>query len=119
YSNSDKDLLYKNYYIKDEKVNLNKDLPDFADGNYRWLNVAARLNTVLDATLKDRTLFPELSGWDFTNTWRYGSVNGSYLYPELIRVANDGGGGEHNVNANVAWYTHDTNAAVYEIRTEA
>jgi len=119
YDTANKELLYKNYYIKDEKVNLNKDLPDFADGNYRWLNLAARLNTVLDETLKDRTLFPELSEWDFTNIWRYGSVNGSYLYPELIRVANDGGGSEHNVNANVAWYTHDTTAAVYEIRTEA
>lgn len=120
YDNESKELLYKNYYIKDEAVNLNKDLPDFADGNHRWLNASARLSTMLAATLRDRTAFPGLSGWDFTNVWRYGSPNAAYLYPELIRAANSGGGdGGHNVNANVAWYTQNKDAIVYDIRTEA
>lgn len=117
YDNESKALLTKNYYLKDEAVNLNKDLPDFAEGNHRWLNVPSRLSTLLASTLRDRTAFPALSGWDFANLWRYGSLGSDYLYPELIRSANSSGGGVANVD--VAWYTHDTSSIIYEIDTEA
>ncbi|TMV49101.1 hypothetical protein FE783_15655 [Paenibacillus mesophilus] len=123
YDNASKELLYKAYYVKDEALETNKDLPDFADGNHRWLQVHARLSTLLSSTLMDRTTFPALSGWDFEGTWKYGSVNADYKYPELQRSANTGGeggggsGGE--VNANIAWYMRDKFAFAYDIKTEA
>ncbi|TNJ62327.1 hypothetical protein FE784_31050 [Paenibacillus hemerocallicola] len=123
YDNASKELLYKAYYIKDEGLEINKDLPDFADGNHRWLQVHARLSTLLSSTLMDRATFPGLSGWDFAGTWKYGSVNAEYKYPELQRSANTGGdGGNGNggeVNANIAWYMRDKNAFTYDIKTEA
>jgi len=123
YDHASKELLYKAYYIKDEEQLINKDLPDFADGNHRWLQVHARLSTLLSSTLMDRTAFPGLSGWDFENTWKYGSVHAEYKYPELQRSANTGGdggsGGGGEVNANIAWYMRDKNAFTYDIRTEA
>ncbi|MFD0959309.1 chitobiase/beta-hexosaminidase C-terminal domain-containing protein [Paenibacillus chungangensis] len=120
YDNESKALLTKNYYLKDEAVGLNKDLPDFAEGNHRWLNVPARLSTLLASTLRDRDAFPTLSGWDFANVWRYGSLQAAYLYPELIRTPNSGGDdGGGSVNADVAWYTHDPLKMIYEISTEA
>ncbi|MBJ6362602.1 S-layer homology domain-containing protein [Paenibacillus sp. GCM10012307] len=120
YDNTSKELLYKSYYIKDEDKSINKDLPDFADGKHRFLNVHARLSTILAETLEDRNVFPGLSGWDFTNTWRYGSLNAAYKYPELNRVANSGGGGGHeDVNQNIRWYMLDKDAINFEISTEA
>ncbi|WP_159882083.1 chitobiase/beta-hexosaminidase C-terminal domain-containing protein [Paenibacillus puerhi] len=121
YDNASKELLYKAYYVKDETLAINKDLPDFADGNHRWLQVHARLSTLLSSTLMDRASFPGLSGWDFTNTWKYGSVNAEYKYPELQRSANTGGdGGSGNeVNANIAWYMRDKAAFTFDIKTEA
>ncbi|MBD2847397.1 S-layer homology domain-containing protein [Paenibacillus sp. IB182496] len=119
YDNDSKNLLYKVYYIKDEAVGINKDLPDFAEGNYRWLNVPARLSTLLAETLRDRGTFPDLSGWDFDAVWRYGSLQAEYRYPELIRTANNGGGGGPDVNANLNWYTRNPNAITFEISSEA
>ncbi|SDD59424.1 S-layer homology domain-containing protein [Paenibacillus sp. UNCCL117] len=121
YDNASKELLSKAFYVKDEALGINKDLPDFAEGNHRWLQVHARLSTLLSETLMDRAMFPGLSGWDFTNTWKYGSVNAEYKYPELQRSANTGGdGGSGNeVNANIAWYMRDKGAFTYDIKTEA
>ncbi|RKN82024.1 chitobiase/beta-hexosaminidase C-terminal domain-containing protein [Paenibacillus ginsengarvi] len=121
YDNASKELLYKAYYIKDESQAINQDLPDFAEGNHRWLQVHARLSTLQAATLMDRTAFPTLSGWDFANTWKYGSEQAEYKYPELQRTANTGGGtvGGGEVNANIAWYMRDKYAFTYDIKTEA
>ncbi|MEK8129898.1 FN3 associated domain-containing protein [Paenibacillus filicis] len=121
YDNPSKELLYKAYYVKDETAAINQDLPDFADGYHRWLQVHARLSTLLSATLMDRSAFPGLSGWDFTNTWKYGSVNADYKYPELQRSANTGGdgGGGNEVNANIAWYMRDKGAFAYDLKSEA
>ncbi len=119
YDNASKELLYKTYYIKDESLNINKDLPDFAEGNHRWLNVHVRLTTILSATLKDRTVFPELSGWDFAGAWKYGSLNADYKYPEVNREANTGGDLGNDVNANINWYMKDKDAIVFQITTEA
>lgn len=121
YDNASKDLLYKSYYIKDEARNINSDLPDFAEGNHRWLNVHVRLTTILSETLKDRTVFPGLSGWDFEGAWKYGSLNAVYQYPEVNRTANDNTGGDYGnvVNANINWYMKDRNAIGFEITTEA
>ncbi|AIQ46358.1 hypothetical protein R70723_11080 [Paenibacillus sp. FSL R7-0273] len=119
YDNASKELLYKTYYIKDDSLNINKDLPDFAEGNHRWLNVHVRLTTILSATLKDRTVFPELSGWDFNGAWKYGSLNASYKYPEVNREANTGGDVGNEVNANINWYMKDKDAIDFQITTEA
>lgn len=119
YDNASKELLYKTYYIKDESLNINKDLPDFAEGNHRWLNVHVRLTTILSATLKDRTVFPDLSGWDFTGAWKYGSLNADYKYPEVNREANTGGDLGNDVNANINWYMKDKDAIGFQITTEA
>jgi hypothetical protein len=119
YDNASKELLYKSYYVKDEDRQINKDLPDFADGNHRFLNVHARLSTILEATLRDRNVFPALSGWDFVEAWKYGSPNASYKYPELNRSANNGGGGGSEVNANIRWYMLDKDAVNFDIGTEA
>ncbi|WP_141506430.1 chitobiase/beta-hexosaminidase C-terminal domain-containing protein [Paenibacillus luteus] len=119
YDNASKELLYKSFYVKDEDHNINKDLPDFADGNHRFLNVHARLSTILEATLRDREVFPGLSGWDFNESWKYGSLNASYKYPELNRSANNDGGGSNDVNANIRWYMLDKDALFYDIGTEA
>lgn len=120
YDNPSTELLYKVYYIKDDAAAINKDLPDFAEGSFRWLNVPARLSTLLDETLRDRDSFPALSGWDFSAVWRYGSPQAQYLYPELIRTANSGGGGgTPGVNASINWYTRNPDAVTFEIRSEA
>ncbi|TLS51045.1 hypothetical protein FE782_16780 [Paenibacillus antri] len=119
YDNASKELLSKAFYLKDEAKFINKDLPDFAEGDHRWLNVHARLATILDEALQDRTFFPGLSGWDFENTWRYGSLNAVYKYPELIRTANSGGGVGNDVNANINWYMRDPGSIFFEIKTEA
>ncbi|WP_342549058.1 chitobiase/beta-hexosaminidase C-terminal domain-containing protein [Paenibacillus sp. FSL P2-0089] len=120
YDNASKELLYKSYYIKDEGLNINRDLPDFAEGNHRWLNVHVRLTTILSETLKDRTVFPGLSGWDFEGAWKYGSLSAAYRYPEVNRTANTGGGDNgNNVNANINWYTKDKDAIGFEITSEA
>lgn len=120
YDNASKELLYKSYYIKDEGLNINRDLPDFAEGNHRWLNVHVRLTTILSETLKDRTVFPGLSGWDFEGAWKYGSLSAAYRYPEVNRIANTGGGDNgNNVNANINWYTKDKDAIGFEITSEA
>ncbi|MFE8697852.1 S-layer homology domain-containing protein [Cytobacillus sp. FJAT-53684] len=122
YDNSSKNLLSRNYYLKDEK--FNKDLPDFAEGNYRWLNAPTKLSTIHRDSLMDRTDFPNLSQWDFENTWRYGSPNAVYKFPELNRLANTGNEEIDDdianiVNANINWYTVDKQKPVYEIKTEA
>ncbi|WP_150266918.1 chitobiase/beta-hexosaminidase C-terminal domain-containing protein [Paenibacillus tepidiphilus] len=119
YDNSSKELLYKSYYIKDASLNINKDLPDFAEGNHRWLNVHVRLSTILSETLKDREEFPGLSGWDFTGAWKYGSLNATYRYPEVNREANTGGETGNNVNANINWYMKDKDAISFQITSEA
>ncbi|WNS46257.1 chitobiase/beta-hexosaminidase C-terminal domain-containing protein [Paenibacillus sp. MMS20-IR301] len=119
YDNASKELLYKSYYIKDEALNINSDLPDFAEGNHRWLNVHVRLTTILSETLKDRTVFPGLSGWDFDSAWKYGSLNAVYQYPEVNRTANTGGEIGNEVNANINWYMKDKNAINFQITTEA
>ncbi|WP_342565450.1 chitobiase/beta-hexosaminidase C-terminal domain-containing protein [Paenibacillus sp. FSL R7-0345] len=119
YDNASKELLYKSYYIKDEALNINSDLPDFAEGNHRWLNVHVRLTTILSETLKDRMVFPGLSGWDFDGAWKYGSLNAVYQYPEVNRAANTGGDIGNDVNANINWYMKDRNAIRFEITTEA
>ncbi|TXK77977.1 chitobiase/beta-hexosaminidase C-terminal domain-containing protein [Paenibacillus sp. N3.4] len=120
YDNASKELLYKAYYVKDAGNDINADLPDFAEGNMRWLNVQARLSTILAETLKNRDYFPTLSGWDFTTVWRYGSLNAVYKYPELIRVANSGGEtGSDDVNANINWYMRDQGAYTFELKSEA
>jgi len=119
YDNASKELLTKAYYLKDEDKLINKDLPDFAEGNHRWLNVHARLSTILVEALADREYFKTLSGWDFAETWRYASTNAVYKYPELYRHANSGGGGGTEVNANINWYMRDPGAINFEIRTEA
>lgn len=119
YDNASKDLLYKTYYIKDSALNINKDLPDFAEGNHRWLNVHVRLTTILSATLQDREVFPGLSGWDFTSAWKYGSLNADYKYPEVNREANTGGDTGNDVNANINWYMKDRDAIHFQITTEA
>jgi hypothetical protein len=123
YNNSKKTLLVKNYYRKD--ADTNADLSDFADGDYRWLNAPTRLSTLQADVLQDRNVFPALSEWDFVNTWRYGSPNAAYQFPELNRIANSGG--EENsdgdvgniVNANINWYVQDKGKPSYEIKTEA
>ncbi|AIQ40626.1 FN3 associated domain-containing protein [Paenibacillus sp. FSL R5-0912] len=119
YDNASKELLYKSYYIKDEALNINSDLPDFAEGNHRWLNVHVRLTTILSETLKDRTVFPGLSGWDFEGAWKYGSLNAVYQYPEVNRAANTGGDIGNDVNANINWYMKDKDAISFQITTEA
>lgn len=119
YDNASKELLYKSYYIKDEALNINSDLPDFAEGNHRWLNVHVRLTTILSETLKDRTVFPGLSGWDFEGAWKYGSLNAVYQYPEVNRAANTGGDIGNDVNANINWYMKDKDAINFQITTEA
>ncbi|WP_249865278.1 chitobiase/beta-hexosaminidase C-terminal domain-containing protein [Paenibacillus konkukensis] len=121
YDNNSKELLYKAYYVKDVDNDINGDLPDFADGSFLWLNAQARLTTILAATLKDRSYFPGLSGWDFNTIWRYGSLDAEYKYPELIRTANDGGetGGGEDVNANINWYVRDKGAITFEVKSEA
>lgn len=119
YDNASKELLYKSYYIKDEALNINRDLPDFAEGNHRWLNVHVRLTTILSETLKDRAVFPGLSGWDFEGAWKYGSLSAVYRYPEVNRVANVGGDNGNNVNANINWYVKDKDAIGFEITSEA
>lgn len=119
YDNASRELLYKSYYIKDEDMLINKDLSDFADGNHRFLNAHGRLSTILAAQLENRDVFPGLSGWDFTNTWKYGSLSAQYKYPELIRTANSGGGSSEEVNTNLRWYLLDKDAVTFEIGTEA
>ncbi|NBD27275.1 chitobiase/beta-hexosaminidase C-terminal domain-containing protein [Paenibacillus glycinis] len=124
YDNASKELLFKTYYVKDVEGDINGDLPDFAEGNYIWLNVYSRLSTILTSSLKDREYFPTLSGWDFGGTWRYASKGAAYQYPELIRTANSGDGGDgedggSDVNANINWYLRDKGASGFEIRTEA
>ncbi|WP_248930534.1 FN3 associated domain-containing protein [Paenibacillus hamazuiensis] len=121
YDSESKELLYKSYYVKDIDNDINGDLPDFADGNMIWLNVHARLSTILSATLQDRSYFPGLSGWDFSSTWRYGSLDAAYKYPELIRTANTGGGsgGSDDINASISWYMKDQGALSFELRSEA
>ncbi|TBL76274.1 chitobiase/beta-hexosaminidase C-terminal domain-containing protein [Paenibacillus thalictri] len=121
YDNTSKELLFKTYYVKDVDNNINEDLPDFAEGTMLWLNVQARLSTILAETLRNRDNFPSLSGWDFVATWRYGSLDAVYKYPELIRVANSGGetGNGDDVNANINWYMRDPNAFSFELKTEA
>lgn len=128
YENSSKELLSKNYYVKDEV--FNKDLPDFAEGKHRWLNAPTRLRSIHRDTLSNRVEFPSLSGWDFGNTWRYASINAPYKYPELNRLANSGsentGSDEENdgdigniVNANINWYVENMFNPKYQITTEA
>ncbi|MBP1991928.1 chitobiase/beta-hexosaminidase C-terminal domain-containing protein [Paenibacillus eucommiae] len=121
YDNPSKELIYKTYYVKDEDQHINKDLPDFAEGNHRFLNVHVRLSTILSATLKDRNIFPELSGWDFGAAWKYGSLSAYYKYPEVNRIANTGGdgGSGNDVNANINWYMRDKDAIYFELKTEA
>ncbi|MCR8636517.1 chitobiase/beta-hexosaminidase C-terminal domain-containing protein [Paenibacillus radicis (ex Xue et al. 2023)] len=121
YDNPSKELLYKNYYVKDENEQINNDLPDFAEGDHRWLLVHVRLSTILSSTLKERDIFPGLSGWDFTQAWKYGSLNADYKYPELHRSANTGGdgGSGNDVNANINWYMRDKGAINFDIKTEA
>lgn len=119
YDNASRELLLKSYYIKDESKNINTDLPDFAEGNYRWQNAGARLSTILSDTLSDRKVFPGLSGWDFTTAWKYGSLNAEYKYPEVNRTANTGGDAGSGVNANINWYMRDKDAIQFEIKTEA
>ncbi|NOU97201.1 hypothetical protein GC093_28825 [Paenibacillus sp. LMG 31456] len=121
YDNPSKELLYKNYYVKDENEQINTDLPDFAEGDHRWLLVHVRLSTILSSTLKERDIFPGLSGWDFTQAWKYGSLNADYKYPELHRSANTGGdgGSGSDVNANINWYMRDKGAINFDIKTEA
>lgn len=121
YDNASKELIYKAFYVKDENAGINKDLPDFAEGNHRWLNVNIRLSTILSSTLQNREIYPGLSGWDFTGTWKYGSPNAEFKYPELIRSANTGGdgGSGHEVNANINWYMRDKDAIIFEVKSEA
>ncbi|WP_219215564.1 chitobiase/beta-hexosaminidase C-terminal domain-containing protein [Paenibacillus sp. S150] len=119
YDNASKELLYKSYYIKDEDKNINKDLPDFAEGNHRWLDVHVRLTTILSETLRDREVFPGLSGWDFTGAWKYGSLNAEYKYPEVNREANTGGDTGGDVNSNINWYMKDKDAILFQITSEA
>ncbi|WP_217593316.1 chitobiase/beta-hexosaminidase C-terminal domain-containing protein [Cohnella sp. GbtcB17] len=119
YDNVDRELLYKNYYIKDEAKNINTDLPDFAEGKYRFLNAQARLSTILSSTLADRTVFPGLSGWDFSSAWKYGSLNAVYKYPEVNREANSGGDIGEEVNANINWYMRDKDAIRFQLTSEA
>ena len=119
YDTANKELLLRTYYMKDEARGINSDLPDFAEGNYRWLNNRPRISTILSDTLKDRAQFPTLSGWDFSAVWKYGSLGAEYQYPELIRSANTGGGDGNPVNASINWYTRDPDAVVFELRTEA
>lgn len=119
YDNASRELLFKSYYIKDEDKLINKDLSDFADGNHRFLNAHGRLSTILAGQLENRDVFPGLSGWDFTNTWKYGSLSAQYKYPELIRTANSGGGSSEEVNTNLRWYLLDKDAVTFEIGTEA
>ncbi|TVY07389.1 chitobiase/beta-hexosaminidase C-terminal domain-containing protein [Paenibacillus cremeus] len=122
YDSANRELLYKTYYVKDVANDINADLPDFADGSLIWLYSPGRLGTILTSTLQDRSYFPGLSGWDFNTTWRYGSLNAEYKYPELIRTANSGGdntGSGSDVNANINWYTRDQGAINFEIKSEA
>ncbi|MFS0722840.1 chitobiase/beta-hexosaminidase C-terminal domain-containing protein [Paenibacillus sp. 1P07SE] len=119
YDNASKNLLYKNFYIKDEGKQYNNDLPDFAAGNFNFLGVLGGLSTLQTETLKDRQIFPGHSGWDFVQTWKYASPNASYQYPELNRTANTGGQGGNDVNANINWYMNDRGAETYVLTTEA
>ncbi|MDF2714007.1 MAG: hypothetical protein K0R28_932, partial [Paenibacillus sp.] len=120
YDNIGKELLFKAYYVKDEDHAINKDLPDFAEGNYRFLNVHARLSTILEETLGDRNIFPGLSGWDFGVTWKYGSLDALYKYPEINRIANTGGDNPGtDVNGNINWYVRDKDAVQFELKSEA
>ncbi|GBF74537.1 hypothetical protein PA598K_02889 [Paenibacillus sp. 598K] len=119
YDNVSKELLYKNFYVKDEGKQFNNDLPDFAEGKYRFLGVLGGLSTLQTETLRDRQLFPGLSGWDFETTWKYASTNADYQYPELFRTANTGGQEGNNVNANINWYMNDKGAETYVLTTEA
>lgn len=125
YDTSDKKLLSRNYYVKD--ANFNKNLTDFADGKFRFLDAPTRLSTIYRDDLKNRERFPTLSQWDFESVWRYASPNAAYKYPELNREANigdeyieDGKDDVGNiVNANINWYMVDKDNPVYEIKTEA
>ncbi|MNO28376.1 Cellulosome-anchoring protein precursor [compost metagenome] len=119
YDNASKELLYKSYYIKDEARNINKDLPDFAEGNHRWLDIHVRLTTILSETLRDREVFPGLSGWDFRGAWKYGSLSAEYKYPEVNREANTGGDAGGGVNSNINWYMKDKDAIHFQISSEA
>ncbi|WP_020616858.1 chitobiase/beta-hexosaminidase C-terminal domain-containing protein [Paenibacillus daejeonensis] len=119
YDNVSKELLYKNFYVKDEVKQFNNDLPDFAAGRYNFLSVLGGLSTLLTETLEDRQAFPTLSGWDFEATWKYASPNAAYQYPELNRTANTGGQDGNNVNANINWYMNDRGAEKYVLTTEA
>ncbi|OKP96957.1 chitobiase/beta-hexosaminidase C-terminal domain-containing protein [Paenibacillus sp. P46E] len=119
YDNASKELLYKSYYIKDGALNINTDLPDFAEGNHRWLDVHVRLTTILSETLRDRNVFPGLSGWDFNGAWKYGSLNAEYKYPEVNREANTGGDAGGGVNSSINWYMKDKDAIGFQISSEA
>ncbi len=124
YDNQATDLIDTSFYLKDGEIN--KDLPDFAEGNHIWLNLQARLSTILKETLEDREVFPVWAAtgvgpdWDFVNVWKYGSPNAQYKFPELIRTANTGGDtGSGSVNANVNWFMKDKSALFFDIKTEA
>ncbi|MBB3113918.1 hypothetical protein FHS18_006033 [Paenibacillus phyllosphaerae] len=120
YDNASKELLTKAFYVMDEANNINADLPDFADGNHKWMNSAPRLRTVTLQDLKDRSAFPATSGWDFDSVWKYGSTFAQFQNPELIRTANVGGSsGGSDVNANINWYMRDQDAVSYELHSEA
>ncbi|OCT11173.1 hypothetical protein A8709_05685 [Paenibacillus pectinilyticus] len=133
YDNASKNLIDNTYYVKDENKSLNSGLLDFGGGTYYELNLYARLSPILAESLANRTTFPALSGWTFSDTaWRYGSSNAAYQYPELNLSANTGGssggsdggaggdGGSGNqVNMNINWYTKKPSTLRFTIQTEA
>ncbi|OAS17706.1 S-layer homology domain-containing protein [Paenibacillus oryzisoli] len=127
YNHTSKDLIDNTYYVKDESKSINSGLLDFGGGKYYELNMYSRLSPVLSESLASRTIFPSLSGWDFSDrTWRYGTPNAAYKYPELNLSANTGGtsgdgsaGSGNNVNMNINWYTKQPSALRFIIQTEA
>ncbi|MFC3801706.1 S-layer homology domain-containing protein [Cohnella sp. GCM10012308] len=119
YDSSDLELLYKNYVVKDASNNLNVGLSDFGAGTVAALDEPLRLDTVSVSTLRDRTVFPSQSGWDFVQAWRYGSLDAQYKYPEVNRIANTGDDTSGGVNANINWYMNDKGAINFQISTEA
>lgn len=127
YDHASKQLIVNSYYVKDEGQSINSGLLDFGGGTYYELNLYERLSPILAETLADRTAFPALSGWMFSETmWRYGSLNAAYKYPELNLSANTGGNGGggsgsggSTVSADIAWYIKEPSAIRFTIKNEA